>query len=274
MSDSLPAAPAAPAPLAPPARPGDTGRFVYHDLMTTDPAASRAFYAGLVGWAMQTRDVQGTAYTDLRAGGRMFGGMLGLDPAHGAPSHWMSYVAVDDVPAACARTLGAGGQVLVPARAIPDGSGTFAVLRDATGSPLSVVHFTADLGEPAPDTAVGGAWWHELLATDVEASTRFYADVFGWEAQPMMTLPDGGTYYGFSHAGRTVGGLMKSVSPLPYSVWQLYLTVDDVDAALARAEQLGGAVAWPAMDVPGVGRMAGLVDATGAHLAIGRAEAA
>ena len=249
------------------------GQFVYRDLMTPDPAAARAFYGALLGWRCTPRVVSGMEYTDVAVDGRPFGGMVPLDPAHGIPPHWTGYVAVDDVAAACARAQAAGGTIFVPTHDIPDGTGQFAVFGDPTGAAVSVVRFTNGHQMPAGGTVAGGAWWHELLTTDLGEATAFYAAVFGWEARPVMTLPDGVVYHILSRAGRDVGGLMQAPADMPQSAWQLYFVVDDVDAAVARAESSGGAATWPAMDVPGTGRMAGLADPAGAMFAVGRAAA-
>ena len=48
------------------------------------------------------------------------------------------------------------------------------------------------------------------------------------------------------------------------SHWSIYLHVADVDAAVARAVELGGSCCVPAFDVPGVGRIARLDDPSGA----------
>jgi predicted enzyme related to lactoylglutathione lyase len=267
------AADARPAPGAP--ADAHLGRFVYHDLLTTRPADARRFYAALLGWTCTPRDAGGFEYTDVRAGAYRFGGMVPLDPAHGMPSHWTGYVAVEDVDAACARAEAAGGRVCVPPHEIPGRVGHFAVLNDPTGAMLSAVRFT-DGRVPMPDAAerpvAGGAWWHELLTQDPERAAAFHAEVFGWEARPGMVRPGGERYHLFVRAGHTVGGMMQAPPALGgASAWQLYLTVDDVDATVARAAELGGAATWPALDVPGVGRMGGLADPAGAMFAVGRA---
>jgi len=46
--------------------------------------------------------------------------------------------------------------------------------------------------------------------------------------------------------------------------WNVYFNVEDVDASVAKAEELGAKSAVPAMDVPGVGRMAMVGDPQGA----------
>ncbi len=252
------------------------GQFVYRDLMTTDVAGARAFYSALFGWQCTPRDLAGVPYTDVTAAGRPLGGMVALGPGHGA-SHWTGYVEVDDVEAACARATAAGGTLFVPPHDIPGGAGRFAVLGDPTGAVVSMARFTGEGAAPeggAPaggtgGTGEGGAWWHELLTTDVPGAAAFYGAVFGWEARPDLTLPGGGTYHTFTRAGHMVGGMMQPPPGVPASTWQLYFWVADVDAAVARALALGGAVTWPAMDVPDVGRVAGLADSAGAIVAAG-----
>lgn len=51
------------------------------------------------------------------------------------------------------------------------------------------------------------------------------------------------------------------------SGWTPYFAVDDADATVARAGELGGSVVAPAMDTP-YGRMAVLVDPQGAAFAV------
>ena len=50
--------------------------------------------------------------------------------------------------------------------------------------------------------------------------------------------------------------------------WTIYFTVADVDASAAKAEAKGATVLQPAMDMPGVGRMATLTDPQGARFAL------
>jgi predicted enzyme related to lactoylglutathione lyase len=59
---------------------------------------------------------------------------------------------------------------------------------------------------------------------------------------------------------------MDATAYLPEGVpshWQVYFHVEDVDAAVARTVELGGAVVVPAKDTP-YGRVAQATDSTGA----------
>jgi predicted enzyme related to lactoylglutathione lyase len=51
------------------------------------------------------------------------------------------------------------------------------------------------------------------------------------------------------------------------SHWLVYFAVDDTDASVAKAQELGGSVRMPPMDVP-VGRFAVVADPQGATFAV------
>jgi len=105
--------------------------------------------------------------------------------------------------------------------------------------------------------------WYELMTTDVERAKRFYADVVGWGARD-VSMP-GVSYTLFTAGGIAVSGLMD----LPQDArktglrpsWLGYVGVDDVDAAAARIEQLGGAVHVPPKEIPNISRFSVAVDA-------------
>jgi hypothetical protein len=116
-------------------------------------------------------------------------------------------------------------------------------------------------------TKQGEFAWTDLHARDLDAQTAFYEGLFGWSHSD-VPLDDGGVYRVFSLDGHTVTAahqmapaLMESGVP---SSWNVYIAVDDVDAQLARAVELGGQIAMPAMDVMGVARTGAIVDPTGA----------
>ncbi|MHC4959888.1 MAG: VOC family protein, partial [Planctomycetota bacterium] len=113
------------------------GRVVWHDLMSTDAAASEEFFTKLFGWEAKELDM-GTAgkYRMLSSDGTDVGGIVPFDKSHGAPSHWIAYVAVDSVDDCCERVTSNGGKVCVPATDIPN-IGRFAVIEDSSGAIIS-----------------------------------------------------------------------------------------------------------------------------------------
>lgn len=106
--------------------------------------------------------------------------------------------------------------------------------------------------------------WYELLTSDPSAAADFYGKVVGWTAAPFPHSAPGAEPYTILSAGSSgVGGMMKN--PMPTGpIWLGYIGVDDVDAAVAKLESLGGKVHRPAWDTEGVGRMAFVADPQGA----------
>ena len=114
----------------------------------------------------------------------------------------------------------------------------------------------------------GAFSWSELLVDDVELAISFYTDVIGWEIEE-MEMPQG-RYYVLKSGGEPVGGIMKKpkgIEKIP-AFWGTYITVNDVDATLKKAEDAGGKAVYPPMDVPGVGRMCAITDRSGAMVSI------
>ena len=114
----------------------------------------------------------------------------------------------------------------------------------------------------------GTFYWNELMTHDVESAKKFYADTLGWSFDA-MPMPGGGTYWVAKVGDRPVGGLFDISSPeykdVPES-WMSYIAVDDVDARLKKAVSAGAQVMKPPFDVPGVGRIAVLMEPGGAGI--------
>lgn len=117
--------------------------------------------------------------------------------------------------------------------------------------------------------AAGRAFpWHELYVPDVEKGIEFYTNVLGMGTQSMDMGPMG-TYHMLTVGGKAVAGSMSTNSMEMQGVpphWAVYMSVDDVDARVAKVTENGGTVVVPAMDVPNVGRMCLIADPQGAHI--------
>lgn len=116
----------------------------------------------------------------------------------------------------------------------------------------------------------GALSWAELMTTDTNAAADFYHKVLGWTEE---THDIGmGPYTCFTNSsGKAVAGAMPPPPNVPEGTpphWSMYITVDDVDAAVAAAESNGGTIVCPPMDVPSVGRMAHFSDPQGAMIAV------
>ncbi len=119
------------------------------------------------------------------------------------------------------------------------------------------------MGNPA-----GSFIWYELMTTDPDAATKFYAAVTGWQiSAPDAQRTDGKDYRMIGRAdGKQAGGVLKitpEMGAMP-SMWVAYLSAVDVDATTAAIRADGGAVYLPPMDIPPVGRISMVADPQGA----------
>lgn len=228
------------------------GRFVWHELMTTDTDAAAAFYSKVVPW--KTQDSGMPSYTLWMAGKTQVGGLTGL-PADGSdsgtPPHWIVYVATPDVDATVAEAQRLGGKVLKGATDIPN-MGRYAVLTDPQGATFAVY---SPPESPSDGAGVSGGLgeftWHELATTDYAAAMSFYSELFGWEKGPGHDMGQMGIYQLIVHGGAQVGGIYNLSTPSTPSHWLSYVRVPDCSKATAAAKAAGGRVLNGPMEVPG-----------------------
>ncbi len=120
------------------------GTFFWNELVTPEPDRCQAFYAQIAGWtARQVEMPPGpgpATYTVFMAGDRDVGGMFRMaGPGwQGVPPHWMAYIAVDDVDAACAKVPELGGRIHLQPTDIPN-VGRFCVIADPSGAVVSLI---------------------------------------------------------------------------------------------------------------------------------------
>ncbi len=116
-------------------------------------------------------------------------------------------------------------------------------------------------------TQHGQFHWNELMTRDAGKAKKFYADTIGWSFDG-MEMPDG-TYWVAKMADQPVGGIFPlndaKFAGVPEG-WMSYLSVDDVDARVKKAQGLGAKLMRPVFDVPGIGRIAMLTEPGGAGI--------
>jgi hypothetical protein len=196
-------------------------------------------------------------------------GCMPSDPAAPVTDVWSVYLATDDAAKTLEAATHHGANVIVPAMPIAE-LGTMAFVVDAGGAGIGLwqpdqFQGFSVLGES------GTASWFELLASDYDASLRFYREVFGWDTSVLsdsdefrystLNSPDGEGW---------LAGVMDASGFLPDGVpphWGVYFGVADADAAVTKIVDLGGSVERPAADTE-YGRVAAVADPCGARFSI------
>jgi predicted enzyme related to lactoylglutathione lyase len=183
------------------------GGFVWYELISPDPNAAARFYGDVVGWQSRDAGVEGMDYRLLSIGGEDVAGFMAA-PSPDMHPGWVGYIGVDDVDAAVARIVAAGGAVHMPAMDL-EGVGRMAMVADPQGAPFYVMRGSSDAPSTsfAPD-AHGHAAWNELVTSDQVGALAFYQNQFGWTKGDAMPMGEMGDYQFIEHGGEMIGAVM------------------------------------------------------------------
>ncbi len=248
------------------------GRFLWHELLTSDTEGAQAFYQPLIGWDTTVWDQTGQPYTMWTLADQPKGGLMELAAeaqAQDAPPHWLMYVGVPDVDSAVEQAQQLGADTRREPFDIPT-VGRIGILADPQGAVFAV--FTP--ADPPPvETAggVGDVFWHELATTDYAAAFAFYSALFGWRKTEAMDMGGGQMYQMYGRGADSLGGMFNKPAEMPGPpAWLLYISVPSVDDAVDQVKELGGRVLNGPMEVPGGSgdRVAQCVDPQGAAFAL------
>lgn len=261
------------------------------DLIQPDPQATMAFYRDLFGWTYEVRTPADAPFTYAYARiDDLLVAAVGGPSAPDSPDGWTQYVWVDSVDETVALVDANGGKVLAPPTDVP-GAGRVATLADPVGGVFGVWQAAENRGIELANAH--GAWnFTSLVTGDREGADAFYRAVFGWERESFG--PDDGSTptfwkqpgYGAFLADHDpdikawqesspdeLRGFSDAVAWLeadPAATtarWDVTFAVDDADAAMARAVELGATETVPPFDTPWT-RQGVVVDPQGAALTL------
>lgn len=247
------------------------------DLGSPDTGAAAAFYTNLFGWDYVSGGPDAGGYGFFAYNGKRLGG-IGPLTEEGAKPAWTVYFCAPSADETTKAVEAAGGTVRVPPYDVFT-EGRSAAYTDPTGAQFAVWQPGDTKGFDAandPNTLA----WTELHTSDAAAAKSFYAEVFGWNATDNDM--GGGMVYTTVRAaaageGGDQGGIMQISPELAASGmtsgWGIYIEVSDCDAVVAKARELGGTVVMGPDTMPGVGRLAALVDPHGAPFSVITSEA-
>jgi predicted enzyme related to lactoylglutathione lyase len=244
------------------------GTFSWADVSTTDQPAAKEFYSALFGWQADDLPVgDGAFYSMMRVDGKSVAAISPQPQQQreaGVPPLWNSYVTVESADDAAAKAGELGATVHAPPFDVMD-AGRMAVIQDPQGAFFMVWEPRENIGAGLVN-GPGMLSWNELASPDVDASAKFYGDLFGWEAEPMEGMPQ--RYSVVRNDGRANGGIreLREVEGAPPH-WLVYFGIDDIDAGLAKAEELGGTKLAGPIDI-GIAKIGIVQDPQGATFAL------
>ena len=161
-----------------------TGKFVSHELLTTDPEKSRAFYAGLFPeWLIEPLQGEVSESNDsssgfqIRLNGNRMGSISLLEDAGRSESCWVGTVAVDDCAAVTSLAERGGGRCVMPMINVPL-VGRQSTVSDADACRMNLLEPAGDIGI-IDEPVTGECGWNELWARRTNEPRRFYPSVLG-----------------------------------------------------------------------------------------------
>jgi predicted enzyme related to lactoylglutathione lyase len=238
------------------------GRFLWHDLYTSDPAAAHQFYGKAVGWKSQPFDAD-PSYL-MFAGPKGPLGGAGKLP-EGQP-HWVAYVGTANIADSVLKAKSLGATVVTDVTAIPNG-GSYAVLKDPQGAVFGMYQYASDPGAgSAPQR--GEISWYELGTNDADSALKFYSALFGWTEVAKHDMGPDGFYHLFGWSGAQNGGLFKKPAQWGPPAWTIYVRVKDMDSTVKKAKAAGATLINGPMEVPGGDWIAQFTDPQGAVFAV------
>jgi predicted enzyme related to lactoylglutathione lyase len=242
------------------------GTFSWTDLGARDAVGAKAFYSGLFGW--ETQDTEGPdagTYTMCLLGGKPVAALYARSDDAKMPPNWLSYVTVSSVNDAAARARELGATVAMEPFDVAD-SGRMALIADPTGAFVGLWEPRSHAGAGLVN-ASGAMTWNELVTREPEPAARFYESLLGWRTDSVEGA-DG--YLVIENDGRMNGGIRRITDDEPAGMpahWTVYFAVEDAEAAVAKAKELGGKALLEPVTLPS-GRVATLADPQGATFAV------
>ena len=237
------------------------------DLASADAGSSREFYGKLFGWNVEVNpDPLYGGYGIAKIAGKDAAGIgPKMDP--NAPTAWNLYIGTNDVDALTQRVSNAGGTVVMAPMDVGE-QGKMAVFQDPAGAFISAWQGTRMGGFQT--NAPNSFGWGELNARGVEKALPFYTQVFGWQTRTSPMGDGQPDYTEFQIDGNSIAGAWEMNPMVPAEVpsfWQIYFTVDDVDATHRKALELGARELLAPQDFPG-GRFSIVSDPEGASFGL------
>lgn len=243
------------------------GDFCWINILTPNPKDARDFFSKLLGWTYADMDGMGDL---ISVGGAKVGGLFDIDSPQtpkGTPPVIGVMVKVDDANTMAEKANSLGGKANPPMDIMENGR--MVMCEDPNGAHIDFWQPKKQEATTADTSKHGVPSWFENYTSDVDRATKFYSGLFEWVPEVMDM---GNMNYTTFKLGDEppIAGMMAITSemgPMPPH-WATYFTVDDADEAVRKAQELGGSVLMPAMDIPNVGRFAALTSPQGVMFSV------
>lgn len=238
---------------------------IWHDLITPDLDASKAFYKALFGWDYQEKNIKGFKYTLIYNKDRIIGGMIEVPNTQS--SAWISSLPLEAsalnkrIKIATAN----GAKLAIQPIKVP-GLGKQVVLEAPEGSVFSLSSTNPFNSSANSDTATNSWLGIELWSDNPSASKAFYEQTFGVTAEELAN--DNKPYWYFKNGEQVLAGMIKNPVTNQGNQWVPYIKTPSLAAIVTATQQSGGTVILSPTSTIRNGSLAIIQDPHGALVAI------
>ncbi|MFN8015794.1 MAG: VOC family protein [Acidimicrobiia bacterium] len=117
----------------------------------------------------------------------------------------------------------------------------------------------------------GIACWADVSVQDMEKAKDFYSQVFGWEMS-IAPEPEADGYTQCLKDGEVVCGIFHSRNPDQPAAWNTYFASSDIKSTIEKANEFGGTIIMPPIEVMNYGITSAVQDPQGAFFGIWQAK--
>lgn len=235
---------------------------VHFEVMGRDGPALQRFYSDLFGWDIKADNPMGYGVVEHSnnhsTGGIGIGGGIlgGMQPGQDGASF---YVEVPDVELTLAAAEQLGGTRIMGPQQVEGGRLVFGHLLDPEGHHVGLMQAgTSDAPakiDPSSGRKGSPVVHFEVVGRDYDTLERFYSALFGWKPERdnavgygMISREGNLNASGIGIGGGIMGATADMAGYPGHTTW--YVEVPDVEAALTRAESLGGSRVMGPATVP------------------------
>lgn len=238
-----------PAPLLPPlnsAQSGEQldGKFVWHDLATTELEKQKTFYSDVFGWRYRTISNTDDQYTLVLNGEHSVAGMFSVTPRQDAQAGalWFGLMSANDLAKVASAVEQGGGAIHTQPTSLPQ-RGTYALFRDPEGALFGVLKSSSG-DPPDADIEIGDFLWMDLFAHQPGQAGTFYRQLADYEIT-RNEVREGIERLVLNAHGRPRAGIVPLPEDANRAGWLPYVRVGDIKETLDKVATAGGYVMVP-----------------------------
>jgi hypothetical protein len=239
------------------------GKFVWTDLLTTDPVKAVDFYKNVFGWQSSRVDKD---YLILSNNGRRIAGIARNQAqlSNSESNQWISFISTSDVKESHKQLLKSGAEVVAGPTKV-EGRGEIGIYVAPDAAVFGIIDSSS--GDPEELGAGINDWiWIELWSTDTRAAADFY-EFLGYSVEDnWMSEDEDDLLLADGEIARA--GLVKGHESQTRSIWLPYVRVASLEETIALTNKQGGKYHVLEGEAHSTGKIALISDPTGGLVAI------